>query len=86
MSACSATTGQRIDSAASALGRAQAGVVLEPWPDLCRGPVPHAALIEGEELAVLLRRERAQLDEANGLLRRCAGFYDALRAGLMGVE
>lgn len=80
---CSAT-GSRIDSAAADLGRSQAGVSFPAWPERCRGPVPHARLAEGEELAVLLRRERVQLDQANGLLERCSAFYDALRAGLGG--
>jgi tRNA threonylcarbamoyladenosine biosynthesis protein TsaE len=41
-------------------------------------------LLEGEDLAVLLRRERAQLDAANTLQRACARFYDELRAQLAG--
>lgn len=62
-----------------------AGVSLPDWPDRCRYAVPHAALTPGEELAAILRRERAQLDSANGAIAACARFYLTLKANLEGA-
>lgn len=81
LSGCS-TTGERVDAAGTELGRAQAGLVLPDLPAECRWAVAHTELIEGEDLAVLLRRERGQLETANAMLGRCAGFHDTLAEGL----
>jgi hypothetical protein len=81
LSGCS-TTGERIDAAAADLGRAQAGLALPELPAECRKEIAHAELIEGEDLAIILRRERGQLDKANAMLGRCAGFHDTLAEGL----
>ncbi len=81
LSGCS-TTGNRIDTAAADLGRARASLVLSDLPAECRRLIAHTELIEGEDLAILLRRERGQLDKANAMLGRCAGFHDTLAEGL----
>lgn len=72
----------RLAQAAAEQGRAQAGVYLPPLPDQCRKAVPHAPAELGANAVVVLARERAQLDQANGVIRRCADNYDTLRAGL----
>ena len=81
LSGCS-TTGERIEAAAADLGRAQVGLALPELPAECRKEIAHTELIEGEDLAILLRRERGQLDKANAMLGQCAGFHDTLAEGL----
>ncbi len=67
------------------LGRVRAGVTIERQPDECGQPVQHVRIVEGAELRSLLKRERAQLDVANGRIRDCYDFNEQLRAGLTGV-
>lgn len=71
-----------VAQAAAGIGAASAQVNLPPLPARCLSDTPHTALIEGEELAVLLRRERGQLDLANSNRADCARFYARLRADL----
>lgn len=68
------------------LGRARAGITIERQPDECGQPVQHVRVAEGAELRSLLKRERAQLDLANGRIRDCYRFNEELRAGLAGVS
>ena len=81
LSAC-AKPPSRIVQAAAELGRAEAGIVLPVLPGECRQAVPHAPARLGEDAVVVLARERAQLDLANGVIRRCADNYDNLKTGL----
>ena len=55
---------------------------LPPLPSECRRAIDHAPAELGANAVVVLARERAQLDRANGVIGRCAGNYDALRAEL----
>jgi hypothetical protein len=64
------------------MGRAQAPIILPPWPGECRRAVPHASAAVGDLPVVVLRKERAQLDRANDTLGRCATHYDALKSGI----
>lgn len=63
------------------LGTLSAGIELPPLPTKCRGNVPHAALREGDNAVAVLKRERAQLDVANGIIRLCAQNYDTVMDG-----
>jgi hypothetical protein len=64
--------------AAQVTGTLSAGVELPPLPTQCRQRVPHAALREGDNAVSTLKRERAQLDVANGVIRLCAQNYDTV--------
>jgi hypothetical protein len=68
--------------AAAEQGRVQAGVTLPDLPTDCRKEEPHAALSLGMEARLALRAERRATDRANARVGRCAGFYDATKAGL----
>jgi hypothetical protein len=59
-------------------------VQLPPLPAECRQRVPHADLTIGGSPVVALKRERAQLDLANGVIVRCGAFYVDLKSGLEG--
>lgn len=83
LSAC-AKPPNRIVEAANEQGKARAAVILPPLPVECRHAIPHAAAVLGANAVVVLARERAQLDQANGVIRRCADNYDDLKAGLEG--
>lgn len=64
-----------LKEAASALGTQAAGINIPQAPPEClpsAPPVPHAALRKGENKVATLKRERGQLDQANGLRRLCA--------------
>lgn len=63
---------------------AEASIDIGPLPAECYADTSHTALVKGEELSVLLRRERAQLDAANGKRFRCASYHNDLRANLKG--
>ena len=65
-------------------GKAQAGVTLPPLPDDCRKQEPHAPLYVGAEALVALKQERRATARANARVDRCAGFWDATKAGLEG--
>jgi len=69
-------------TAAAEQGRAQAKVYLPPLPEECRRKIDHAPATLGANSVVVLARERAQLDQANGVIGRCAVNYDLLRAEL----
>jgi hypothetical protein len=78
---CSITDGR----VASLLkGETEAGVQLPPWPAECRAKEIHAALLKGEDLRVILSRERAALEKANKRIETCAAYYDKLKALLEG--
>ncbi|CDP50954.1 hypothetical protein [Devosia sp. DBB001] len=49
---------------------------------ICRQDVEHAPLTIGASPVVVLKRERVQLDRANGEKRNCAAFYLNLKADL----
>lgn len=83
LAGCS-TTGQRLDTAGTAIGAASAKVLLPPWPPHCRQPVPHADLAEGVDAVAGLDLERAQLDFANQRAANCAGHYERTRAAFAG--
>ncbi len=83
LSAC-ARPPSRIAEAAAERGRAEAGVILPVLPGECRQTVPHAPARLGDDAVVVLARERAQLDLANGVIRRCGANYDNLKAELEG--
>jgi outer membrane murein-binding lipoprotein Lpp len=61
-------------------GETEAGVQLPDWPAACRAKEIHAALVKGEDLRVILQRERAALEKANKRLDTCAAYYDKLKA------
>jgi hypothetical protein len=61
-------------------------VVLPPLPGEFRQAVPHAPAMLGDDAVVVLARERGQLDWANGVIRRFAGYYDNLKTGLEGGQ
>ena len=70
--------------AAAEQGRAEARVVLPALPGECQRGLPHAAAGLGDNPVVVLARERSQLDAANGVIIRCAGFNAQVKAGLEG--
>jgi hypothetical protein len=84
LSACARPN--QIALAAAERGKAEAGVVLPPLPGEFRQAVPHAPAMLGDDAVVVLARERGQLDWANGVIRRFAGYYDNLKTGLEGGQ
>lgn len=60
--------------AAGDLGRASAGITLQDQPAACGVNTPHASLTTGTEVRSILKRERAQLDAANGKRFDCYLF------------
>ncbi len=64
--------------AGAAVGKVQAGINMPPLPPQCRQRVPHAALREGDNAVATLKRERAQLDVANGVIQLCADNYETV--------
>jgi hypothetical protein len=74
----------RIARAAAEVGKARAGIVLPVLPGECRRTIDHALAPLGANAVVVLARERAQLDQANGVIRRCAGQYDRVKIELEG--
>jgi hypothetical protein len=81
---CSSASRQAQAEAARNLGRAGAGVTVQQQPAECGLPVPHVAIREGQELRSLLKRERTQLEVANGRIRDCYTFNKAQLDGLAG--
>jgi len=73
---CSAT--ERLNSAATTKGQAQAGIALPPLPDDLRKQEAHAPVVEGQPLIAILARERQALDRANARQGRVVQFYDDL--------
>lgn len=76
------TGSSRIAQAAAETGKARAGVILPVLPGECRRQIDHAPAPLGANAVVVLARERAQLDQANGVIRRCAGHYEDVKAEL----
>ena len=72
---------QQIDAGVR-VGIAAAKITLEPQPAECASDTPHASLTAGQEAAIALRRERAQLDAANASKRRCYDFNANQAEGL----
>ena len=60
--------------AAGDIGTVNAGVSLADQPAGCSIDTPHAALRKGEEVRATLKRERAQLNVANGKRADCYLF------------
>lgn len=81
---CSACTESRISKAGADQGRAQAQLFMPVQPGECRRKVPHATAVLGANPVIVLARERGQLDLANDVLARCAGFYAQVKSGLEG--
>lgn len=67
---------QRLIDASVARGVAQAQPILPQLPADCRKREPHAPLIAGAEVRLVLKDERKALDRANDRVIRCANFYD----------
>ncbi len=82
LTGCSSLRDRQILHQAKQIGMAEAGVNLPAVPAECVEHIPHAALISGQELAVLLKRERKQLDKANQHLADCAQAYEQLKTKL----
>lgn len=74
----------RIALAAAERGRVEAGILLPQLPAECRRAVPHAPAGLGDNVVIIWARERAQLDQANGVIRRCAENYDTVKSELEG--
>lgn len=79
-----ASTSQQIDAAHS-LGVINAGVNLADQPAECAVNTPHVALNTGDDVRILLRRERSQLDVANGKRADCYLFNKVQIDGLRSV-
>lgn len=73
LAGCSTTSGATI-------GKIDAGVTLPAWPAECRMKEIHAALVKGEDVRVILQRERKALERANKRSETCAAYYERLRA------
>lgn len=58
--------------------------MLPSWPEECRKAEIHAALRQGEDIRVILKRERAALERANKRVEVCARYYDQLRELMAG--
>ena len=71
-----------LQQAAAEQGRARAQVVLPVLPGECRRAVAHSVTILGANPVIVLARERAQLNLANDVIARCAGFYEQVKTGL----
>lgn len=69
------TTKARLTEAGTVAGRIQAGVNLKPMPEICLQDIRHALLNKVDDVRVLLRRERAQLNKANASRKICADWY-----------
>lgn len=67
---------------AVAKGKADAGVSIASQPAACGVNTGHAALTTGEDVRVLLKRERSQLDVANGKRADCYLFNKVQIDGL----
>jgi len=83
LTACQSTN-QRLDAAGGAIGKAAAGVTIDPWPAYCQIITPHAQAAVGDEVISILKRERGQLDAANKRTVDCTEYYEAYRKGLAG--
>jgi len=76
----------RIAQAAAETGKVRAGILLPVLPGECRRQIDHAPAPLGANAVAVLARERAQLDQANGVIRRCATHYDNVKAELEGAD
>ncbi|KQV83218.1 hypothetical protein [Rhizobium sp. Root1220] len=77
VSSCNTT--ERLNKAATAQGKIQAGIALPAWPDDCQKLEPHASVEVGSELRSVLVRERNALDRQNARTGRCGAFYDDIK-------
>lgn len=78
----SSCANKQLAAAASALGTQSAGINIPPAPPECQPSapnVPHAAFRKGDNAIAVLKRERNQLDQANGLRRICAEDREEMR-------
>lgn len=66
--------------AAAVKAVAEAQIELPDLPGDCYVDTAHTKLVEGAELAVLLRLERYQVDLANDKRYACAKFHDDLKS------
>lgn len=82
-SGCASSSAQLYQAAAEK-GRAETKVLLPVLPGECQSRIPHAAAVLGANPVIVLARERAQLDTANGVIMRCAGFYGQIQSGMKG--
>lgn len=73
-----------LTEAGRTLGVASAGVTIADQPPGCGIDTPHAALHAGEDKLSALKRERAQLDAANGKRADCYLFNRVQIDGLRG--
>lgn len=73
------------EAAGAAAGQAvaEASIDIGLLPAECYVDTEHAALVPGEEVVVILRRERGQVDEANAKRYRCASYHNGLRQELL---
>ncbi|MFP9138680.1 hypothetical protein ACLI1C_15990 [Devosia sp. XGJD_8] len=82
-SGCASTSAQLYQAAAEK-GRAETKVMLPVLPAEFQTQVPHAPAVLGANPVIVLARERAQLDWANGVIRRFGDFYRHLQSGMKG--
>lgn len=71
-----------IHEAAKQQGQAAARVTLPPQPPECRQTLAHAPVAIGLDPVLVLAGERRVVNRLNGVVKRCAGFYDATAAAL----
>lgn len=69
---------QRLNDAATRQGEARAKIASKRLPDECYQIIPHATLIPGEELVVLLDAERVQKSRESASKLRCSKTSDEL--------
>ena len=85
LTSCQSLEG-RLFKASGTSGRIAAGIDIGALPAPCKSSVAHAPLIAGQSVIGTLKRERAQLDKANGIIRDCAALHDDLRNRLLGEK
>lgn len=85
LSSCASLEG-RLTGAAATSGRVSAGIDIGALPVACETPVAHAPLVAGQGVVGVLKRERLQLDRANGVIGECAALHEDLRAHLLASQ
>lgn len=81
LSSCASLQTQ-LKASAKTKGSAEASVDIGALPLACRTPVAHAPLVVGQGAVGTLKRERAQLDKANGVIGDCAALQAAVDGSL----
>lgn len=76
------TTDRALLGAATAQGRAKAGVTLPDLPPECRAPMGRVAPKEGEKWRWVQKRWEFTADAQDKRTRDCAAFFDDMKAGL----